>query len=384
MPDSSPLHNKYRPETGLTFPKDRILFVIPNLLRGGAEYQLLELCKSLKRNGFDEFHVLVFYRNLDGAATGYEQEFLQNGISTTVLFEQVPGKLALLRALLRQINALRPDVAQSFLEANEYLLIIRLFARFRLYFGIRTHYTVPPVNRLLIRWLRPLVTAFVGNARRSVLHFARQVGAPDEQAICIYNGIDTRRFQVNVDRNQLRLDLGISASSRVFITVANMHMAIKGHACLLDAWRDHAQRFPTDHLLLVGEGRLRAELEMFVKTSALGDSVHFLGSRTDVPGLLKLSDVYVSPSLTEGFSNSIAEALLNGLPVIATEAGGSRELVNSEAKGVVVPVNDPRALAAAMANTYSPLPASEVDTVRRQTDLDRLGREYLQLYGLPS
>jgi glycosyltransferase involved in cell wall biosynthesis len=113
----------------------------------------------------------------------------------------------------------------------------------------------------------------------------------------------------------------------------------KDHATLLEA----AKLLPEAEFVLVGDGELRARLE-----AQADENVRLTGARDDVPELLASFDVYAQPSLYEGLCVAVLEAQAAGVPVIATPVGGMRDTVVHEETGLVVPVGDPQALAAAL------------------------------------
>jgi glycosyltransferase involved in cell wall biosynthesis len=122
----------------------------------------------------------------------------------------------------------------------------------------------------------------------------------------------------------------------------------KGHQFFLDAWAAAVKKFPESVALLVGDGPLRQEFEARVHAMGLGPSVRFLGTHQDVPALVALMDLVVHPSLEEGFSNAILEAMAAGKPVVATAVGGNPEAVIHGKTGLLVPPGDSQALADAM------------------------------------
>jgi len=105
---------------------------------------------------------------------------------------------------------------------------------------------------------------------------------------------------------------------------------------------------PEARVMVVGEGPERRALETRIAHLGLGDRVHLLGFRSDVPDLLAGSDLFVLPSLFEGLPLSILEAMAAGKPVVATAIGGNDEAVVDGATGLLVPPGDPRALADAI------------------------------------
>lgn len=122
----------------------------------------------------------------------------------------------------------------------------------------------------------------------------------------------------------------------------------KDQATLLRAWSQIEPQHPRAQLLIAGEGELRGELEHLITSLGLRRA-RLIGYRSDVPALLKGSDVFVMSSHLEGLCTSIMDAKRCGLPVVATRAGGIPEVVDETSGGVLVPVRDPVALAQALA-----------------------------------
>jgi glycosyltransferase involved in cell wall biosynthesis len=152
----------------------------------------------------------------------------------------------------------------------------------------------------------------------------------------------------------------------------------KDHATLLEA----AKLLPEAEFVLVGDGELRARLE-----AQAGENVRLTGARDDVPELLASFDVYAQPSLFEGLCVAVLEAQAAGVPVVATPVGGMRDTVVHEKTGIVVPVGDARALAAAIERLLddqelaSRLANEAAQRVRERYRTSRMIDETLALYG---
>jgi glycosyltransferase involved in cell wall biosynthesis len=146
----------------------------------------------------------------------------------------------------------------------------------------------------------------------------------------------------------------------------------KGHRILLDALppvlADHSEL----HVLLAGEGPLRAQLEQQAATDGMAARVHFLGNRRDLPRILAASDLFVLPSLWEGLPMALLEAMASRLPVVATNVSGSREVLADGDAGILASPGDPRALTAAIAGLLSD-PA-------RAAAMGQVGRERVELH----
>jgi glycosyltransferase involved in cell wall biosynthesis len=161
----------------------------------------------------------------------------------------------------------------------------------------------------------------------------------------IPNGVDLERFGGKGEREAARTALDVAPQARVIIVVAKL-FAQKGHAVLLQALASIPLR-PDDVVLFVGEGPERERLQQLAKQREVA-AVRFLGSRPDVPSLLAASDLFVLPSLWEGLPMALLEGMAAGLPVIATDVAGSRQVVVPGESGMLVAPGDPRALASAV------------------------------------
>ncbi|VAX33331.1 hypothetical protein MNBD_NITROSPIRAE03-288, partial [hydrothermal vent metagenome] len=130
-------------------------------------------------------------------------------------------------------------------------------------------------------------------------------------------------------------------------TVGRLHSS-KNYRLFLDMARIVLERFEPGDLkfVIIGEGESRDELERYSQQSGIADNVVFTGETDDVFHLLQAMDVFVMTSLYEGLSNAIMEAMLAGLPVVATNVGGNSELVVNGENGFLCPLNDASSLAA--------------------------------------
>ena len=154
--------------------------------------------------------------------------------------------------------------------------------------------------------------------------------------------------QVDVDAvTQVRHDLGIDDGVRVCLTVARLHEE-KGHDVLFRAIPRIVEECGATVFLLAGDGPHRAAMERTVAEFGISEHVRFLGRRSDVPALLGLADVAALPSLAESFGFAALEAMSLGVPVVASATGGLPEVVSDGVTGIIVPMGDACALAAAV------------------------------------
>lgn len=153
----------------------------------------------------------------------------------------------------------------------------------------------------------------------------------------ILNGVDLKEFNGNIDLKK-RSGLGLGSDETILICVGRL-VKIKGYNILIEAisllHSDVAFK-----LIIVGDGPDRENIEYLISQKRLKGKVKLLGQKDDVPDLLKLSDCFVLSSYSEGLSCSIIEAMAAGLPVVATDVGGNRELVKDGVSGYIVPPGD--------------------------------------------
>lgn len=171
---------------------------------------------------------------------------------------------------------------------------------------------------------------------------------PHGKVITIPNGVDVSRYGQPVDRGSVRDGLGIPSDATVLVVVGKL-MEQKGHHFLLRALRMLSPGVENLHVLFAGEGPLRKELAATATALEVADRVHFLGNRRDIGALLAASDLFVLPSLWEGLPMALLEAMASGLPVVATDVSGSREVVIDGETGWLVPPGNAERLAEAIA-----------------------------------
>jgi glycosyltransferase involved in cell wall biosynthesis len=141
--------------------------------------------------------------------------------------------------------------------------------------------------------------------------------------------------------------LNLTGGSCWVLCVGRLHPQ-KGHSFLFQAFSEFVQQHDDARLLVVGEGHLLAELEELIATLNLGRHVFLLGSRSDIPSLLRVCQVFVLPSLYEGMPNVVLEAMAAKIPIIATAVDGTCELIEDGCDGALVPPGDSAALGRAL------------------------------------
>lgn len=165
-----------------------------------------------------------------------------------------------------------------------------------------------------------------------------------EKTISIHNGIDVSRY-VNVYKNHnMRRKIGISSEATVIGTVSRLDEPKKGIAILLKAARDILRRGKDVYFIIVGEGYSKTELQNMAADSSISERVKFLGFWDNLQEIYSTLDIFVLPSISEGFPIVNLEAMASGLPVVATNVGGVPEAIINNVNGILVPPNNKNAL----------------------------------------
>lgn len=201
----------------------------------------------------------------------------------------------------------------------------------------------PPNRNIFSRWKYAQPDRIVAISD-CIARVMREFGVPDAKLRTVHSGIDLKRFDVGpLPRGDLGVPDGAPLAGNVAALVGH-----KDHATLLDAVPHVLKQLPEFRLVIAGEGPLRAALEAQIAHLGIGNAVRLLGQRNDVPRLLRALDVFVLSSREEGLGTSILDAMACGVPVVATSAGGIPEMVRDGETGLLAPVGDAAALAAAL------------------------------------
>lgn len=201
--------------------------------------------------------------------------------------------------------------------------------------------------RLLRRLLSPMIGRFICVSRDLEQWLVGVVGIPRHKVRQLYNGVDHERFDRSAER-PADWPADWPAGALIVGTVGRL-AAVKDQQSVIRALvRIFSLRPDLRGVLrciVVGEGPERQSLEESLRRAGLADCVWLAGDRDDVPALLAAFDVFVLPSLGEGISNTVLEAMAAGRPVVATRVGGNPELIRDGESGRLVPVGDSEALA---------------------------------------
>ena len=174
--------------------------------------------------------------------------------------------------------------------------------------------------------------------------FRRFTWLPQKAIHVVHNGVDLEAYSPSISADGVRDALGIPPKSPLIVAAGRL-VGQKGYPDLIAATALLRSQLSDLRVLIVGGGKEEARLRAQVETQSLGENVIFTGFRRDVERLVRAGDVFVQASHFEGLPNAVLEAMALGRPVVATDVGGTRELVVEGQTGYLVPARNPQVLA---------------------------------------
>ena len=325
-------------------PAPLIAHIVHRLDYGGLENGLVNIINGLPSRTYE--HVIICMTR----ATGFRERIRRAGVAIHEL-DKSPGKDpgAYLR-LWRLLRRLKPDAVHTrntgVIDSQLIAGLARVPRRIHGYHGWDVDDlsgTDPGRNRLR-RLCDPLIDRYVVVSRQIGAWLADTLAVSPTRITHICNGVDVERFRpspTGATSQETTRPVVIGTVGRLQ-AVKNQMLLVRACGLLL---REAPQLAGTWHLRIVGDGPGRPAIEAAIREEGLEQLAAIAGWTDDVPEALRSIDIFTLPSLNEGISNTILEAMATGLPVIATAVGGSPELVANDETGFLVPVNEPAALA---------------------------------------
>jgi len=313
----------------------KVVLCIPSLATGGAEKFVVDLATNLNKEQF-AVTVAVTRQNVDSM-------FLQMLQANEIPVADLTGSnyFRMLKKQMAFLRSERPDVVHTNIGSLLHMMLATKLVRipqklYTVHNQADLLYGTSKVRKLIFKLAFTLFgytpVAICENVKASV---QQGLGVKPEKIKRVNNGVDLKRF--------MPLTETAPKDTVEIITTGTMY-PIKNHELIIHVFQKLYQEYPFIRLTILGDGEKRKDLEQMVSRYQLEQAVDMPGIKKDVSSYLQNADIYVSASLTEGLPLSILEAMACGLPVVATDAGGTVDIVKTGENGIIIPKNDADAL----------------------------------------
>lgn len=333
-----------------------IVHVIYHLGIGGLENGLVNLINHIPPERYR--HAIVCLKSYDD----FNKRITTAGVEIIALNKREGNDLGMYLRLFKTLRRLKPAIVHTrnlgTMEGQVVAAAARVKARVHGEHG-RDIFDLHGTNRkynLLRRAISPFIGHFIAVSRDLETWLARTVGIPPVRVSQVYNGVDSVRFHPRSGPRTGMAPTGFITDDAIVIGSVGRMAAVKDYPSLVQAFLLLLEQAPEARtrmrLLIVGDGVDRQKCLDMLQQAGMQELAWFPGERADIADLMRLMDVFVLPSLGEGISNTILEAMCSGLPVVATRVGGNVELVKEDVTGKLVPTADPETLKDVLLDYY--------------------------------
>jgi sugar transferase (PEP-CTERM/EpsH1 system associated) len=333
-----------------------IAHVIHHLGVGGMENGLVNLINHIPPDRYR--HAIVCLKGLSET----HKRIARDDVDIVTLNKREGKDLAIYPRLFKTLKRLQPDIVHTrnlgTMEGQVVAAAAGIRARIHGEHG-RDIYDLHGTNikyNILRKAIKPFVGQFIAVSRDLESWLASTVGVARDQINQIYSGVDGARFHPRSGPRTVAGPEGFFTNDAIVIGSVGRMAAVKDYPSLVRAFAMMIEKEPAARarlrLLIVGDGVDRHACMDLIRQAGLQDQAWFPGERSDIAELMRGMDVFVLPSLGEGISNTILEAMCSGLPVVATRVGGNVELVRDGVTGTLVPPAEPGTLAGALLEYY--------------------------------
>lgn len=346
--------------------KIRVMHLVHQLGAGGAENGIINIVNNIDQHNF-QISIATF---VDGGALS--QRVQQEKCERFTLNKREGNDLLLPFKLRKLFQTWQPHILHTHAWGTlcEGVIGAKLARIPIIIHGEHGTIQEKPINVFVQRQFWRMTNHVLSMSNEHRQRLSSIIGFPESRIVVIPNGVASNCFSNCLDKQSAKKKLGFPPDSFIIGTVGRL-VPIKNQKMLIKAFASIAEQYPDTRLLMVGDGPLREELATLAATLNVSSRVTFAGRRNDVPKQLQAMDLFVLPSLSEGMSNTLLEAMSTGIPVIATNVGGNPEVITNRISGMLVKSDDPCQLAA----TISKL----IDNKKLRIQMGQEGRKQIEI-----
>ena len=354
--------------------KIHLVQVLGLLAHGGAEHLVVDLCEKIDKKKFKvTLIVLGEYEKCEPSLI----ERLQAS-SVNIIFLNKPigkEKIKILIKLYKTFKRIKPDIIHTHLEINSiYCAILSFIIKLPVFVQTihNTKLYYPILTRLFNKRFKKLI-AISDEVYDLILN---QIKSDKQRIITIYNGVDTNKFSPFGPLSNEILSHYIEEKILKLVVIGRLTKQ-KGHSLLINALKMLEDKI-NFVLFIIGEGELKEDLIKLAKELNLEKRIKFLGNQNDIPAILRTCDMYLLPSLWEGLSISLLEAISTGIPIVATDVGSNKKVLeNSKTTYKIIEPNNIKEISNGIFQLYKEIQyKDEIRKTNRNKEFNYLGEKY--------
>lgn len=313
--------------------KKKVLHLISGLEVGGTEMMLLKTLPHLQSDCLENQVCCLRGHGEIG------KKLEEAGIKVHYLEVTNPFQLIRFRQIVKNFC---PDMLVTYLIHADLIgrVLGRIFSIKKIVCSQRGSLLNWEFLRFFDRLTKFLVTKYIVQTGIAKKDLMLKLGLPDDKFSVIPNSIDPDEFNIKINTEEKKRELSISYTNYINISCVSNLRKGKGHTYLLEAFNNIYKKNTNINLLIIGAGELKNKLLEQIENYESRNNIYFLGKRNDVKEILKISDIFILPTLAEGMSNAIMEAMAMGLPIITTNISVNKELIEEDKTGILIPVRN--------------------------------------------
>lgn len=317
------------------------MYIIWALEMGGAEKMVVSLATNLDKT---KYNPLICCLNYKGRLAHQLEE---KGIPVIELGKRPGFDLSIIPKLIKVMRENRVDIVHTHLWTADFWG--RIAAKLAgIPIIISTAHNIdawkPKIFLIADKILSHFSDKIIAVSNTVKSFYVKNAKIPASKIKMIYNGIDVDKFNIDIDRNIKRRELGLGIDKKVIAVIGRL-VEQKGHIYFLDCLKKLSDRYTNIQALIVGDGPLKGKLEKQSMELGLDGEIIFTGVRKDIPEILKIIDILIIPSLYEGLPTIMLEAMASRVAVVSTNVGGNPEVVVDGKMGFLVHSKDSLGLA---------------------------------------
>ena len=324
------------------------MHLISSYSLGGAEKLAFDIVTRMDKKRFD-----VFICSIGSKKDNIEvdmREKLENCGVETLTIDKIPTKQRFISIikLAKILSKNKIDILHTHCPSPDFYGRMSSFL-IHLNLVFSTIHNTKGYSLWRERIMKSITTKYIAISEEVEEYVLKILKIPIKKVKIIYNGIDLENYINCLVKKEDKLkELGINNYGKIVTTIGRVNEQ-KGHIFFVKAAELVLMKFPDTHFLIIGniqdDKDLYQKLIKIIKNKNLENKIIFTGIRQDIPEILNVSDVFVLPSIYEGFAIVTIEAAMAGLPIVGTDVGSIRQIVLDKENGLIVPPKDINALA---------------------------------------